>query len=139
MSWQRGPREFVDPYEVTLALLRDAVADSEDSDVTGTTVVRTLPKVRPTKVVQIRRDGGRTVGGGFIDASVMTYRVWHTTPAKAQALAQFIRSAFLNAPPSVDGATVVEVVDVLGPIDVVDPDDQATITYFGRVELWLRP
>lgn len=138
MSWQRGPRAFPDPYTVSLAILRAAVAASADPDVTGTSVVRTLPTPRPAKLVQLRRDGGASALNDLADAPLITYRVWHTSETKAQALAQFVRASFLNSPYVSGGVDVVRVEDVAGPLDVTDPADPDVTTFFGRVQLWLR-
>lgn len=139
MTWQRGPREFPDPYLAVLAILDAAIAASGDADIVGTVAVRTMPASRPDKVVQVRLDGGSTATQGLVDAVLVTYRTWHTTPGKAAELAAFCRSALLNAPATAGGATISRVVDVLRPIDVPDPEDESVTTYFGRVELHLRP
>ena len=136
MSWQRGPRTFADPYTVSLAVVRNAIAASADPIVTGTVAVRRMPPARPAKVVQLRRDGGAAVVDALVDAVLLTYRVWH--PDDPEALASFVRGALLNAPQIAGGAQVKRVEDVMAPIDVPDPDDDTVTTYFGRVELWTR-
>ena len=139
MTWQRGPIDFPDPYDVALTIVRDAIAASVDDDIVGVTAVRTMPTPRPAAVIQLRIDGG-SAGQvqGLVDASLLTYRTWGADARQARILAEFVRGALLNAPQSVAGAKVSRVVDRLRPIDVTDPDDESVTTYFGRVDLWLR-
>jgi hypothetical protein len=136
-TWQRGPRDFVDPYVVALAIIDAAVAASVDADLTGTPAVRELPATMPSKIVQVRIDGGTS--RGVVDVPRVSYRVWHTTPGKRAKLAALVRGAFLNPPLVAGGAKVSRCVELLRPTDIPDPEDSSVSTYFGRVELDLRP
>ena len=68
----------------------------------------------------------------------MSFRVWATTDVQAGKIARFVHGALLNPAASDGGVKVSSAASVLLPIDVVDPLDPDTTTYFGRVALGLR-
>lgn len=139
MTWQRGPRPIPDPYVVALAIIDAAVtAAAADADINGLIACRTMPATRPAKVVQVRIDGGDVTTQGLVAVSTVSFRVWAATDAKAGYIARFVHGALLNPATSVGGVKVSSVASVLLPIDVVDPLDPDTTTYFGRVALGLR-
>ena len=105
--------------DATLAVvdyLQAVLPGRGESYAQGVLVGTTVPAVRASRMVMVRRDGGRQVG--IFDAARITLNVWAKSEQNANDLSRLVVALMLAAP---DGAPIVSVSHESGPSPV--PDD----------------
>lgn len=125
---------FPDPIAATLSVLRARFPDFVDT--TGVASGHSLPtdRGRSSPFVQVQADATET-RYPVLETSTVRVTVWHTSTAKALALAQLVRGLLLAYS---GGAEVRTFSTLTGPIPASDPDSGDPLAYF-TVAARLRP
>lgn len=112
MTWQPTAIIYPDAELVATGLLRTDLAAQSEADLW---VGRKLPSTRPTRAVQVVRDGGNSEN--LRDRARLRFLVWDTTDQKATDLARLV-VALVTAWPGRSGIT--RVVHESGPYEIPD-------------------
>ena len=105
--------------------LRAALAARSEPYASGVTVVTKVPASIPSRLVQVRRDGGARIDVAR-DNPRLTVNVWADTEADVSDLAGLVRALLWSAP---DGDPVCRVVELSGPSPIADTKPRRFMTF----------
>lgn len=124
---------FPDVVEAVVGPLRTFLTARPEAELDGVEVHAQVPTPRPSRFVQVRRDGG-TADNLVSDRPRLSCQCWSDTEANAERLAAITRAGLKTLP----GTGVIRrVVDVGGPVPAPDPESGQP-RYFFSVEITLR-
>jgi hypothetical protein len=112
MTWQPAAILYPDAELVATAGLRALLLSQGETDVW---VGRKLPDIRPTRAVQVVRDGGNS--GNLRDGARLRVLVWDATDQKATDLARLIVALM---PRMVGANGVLRTEHLSGPYEIPD-------------------
>ena len=111
MLWQSPPIEYPDAELTVTGLLRSLLAAHGEAPWVG----RKLPTSRPTRAVQVIRDGGAS--DGLRDRARLRVLAWDATDQKVTDLARLVVAV---APLMVGQGGVLRVEHLSGPYEIPD-------------------
>lgn len=115
MTWQPIPALALDVEAWAISFLKAALAARTETYASSVTVTNVVPATMPTRLVQVRRDGGQV--RGMFDRPRLAVRCWAATEKDVTDLARLVNALMLGAPLT---QPVVSVVHQSGPLPIAD-------------------